>query len=78
MQVHQGLCPTRTYVHYSTHLTPIPLCLTLPCLVQVSDEEGLQQLGLAPKEVALALLEAFADMTFVQGFVHGDPHPGAL
>ncbi len=33
-------------------------------------------MGLDPKAVGMLLLEAFADMTFVHGHVHGDPHPG--
>ncbi len=44
--------------------------------MQVSDEEGLRQMGLVPLDVGRLLLEAFADMTFVFGFIHGDPHPG--
>lgn len=27
-------------------------------------------------QVAKALMEAFAEMIFVHGFLHGDPHPG--
>ncbi|KAG0462497.1 hypothetical protein HPP92_020973 [Vanilla planifolia] len=29
-------------------------------------------------QVAQALMEAFAEMIFVHGFVHGDPHPGNI
>lgn len=29
-------------------------------------------------QVAKALMEAFAEMIFVHGFLHGDPHPGNI
>lgn len=29
-------------------------------------------------KVARALVEVFAEMIFVHGFVHGDPHPGNI
>lgn len=29
-------------------------------------------------QVAKALIDAFAEMIFVHGFVHGDPHPGNI
>jgi len=29
-------------------------------------------------QVATALMEAFAEMIFVHGFLHGDPHPGNI
>ena len=29
-----------------------------------------------PVQVAKALMDVFAEMIFVHGFVHGDPHPG--
>lgn len=29
-------------------------------------------------QIAKALVEVFADMIFIHGFVHGDPHPGNI
>lgn len=33
---------------------------------------------MSPRQVALALDRAFAEMTFVHGWVHADPHPGNI
>jgi aarF domain-containing kinase len=46
--------------------------------VKVTDVEGLRRLGLSPRRVALALLDATAEMMCVAGFVHGDLHPGNI
>ncbi|XP_049936186.1 uncharacterized protein LOC116262232 isoform X2 [Nymphaea colorata] len=45
---------------------------------KVDDIQFLKEMGLKPKKVAQALMEAFAEMIFVHGFVHGDPHPGNI
>lgn len=45
---------------------------------KVDDLEFLKKSGTDPREVAKALVEVFADMIFVHGFVHGDPHPGNI
>lgn len=36
------------------------------------------EMGIKPIKVAKALVEVFAEMIFVHGFVHGDPHPGNI
>ncbi|GAB4820740.1 hypothetical protein N2152v2_007786 [Parachlorella kessleri] len=54
------------------------LCMEWVDGCKVTDEESLQRAGLDPKAVGMLLLEAFADMTFVHGHVHGDPHPGNI
>lgn len=43
---------------------------------RVDDQQAMQRLSLRPKDVAVLLLDAFAEMTYVHGFVHADPHPG--
>lgn len=43
---------------------------------KVSDAAALRRLGLSPRQVALTLLDAAAEMMCVHGFVHGDMHPG--
>ncbi|XP_055961623.1 uncharacterized protein LOC126676649 isoform X2 [Mercurialis annua] len=43
---------------------------------QVDDVELLKEMEINP--VAKALVEVFAEMIFVHGFVHGDPHPGNI
>ncbi|CAI9298951.1 unnamed protein product [Lactuca saligna] len=45
---------------------------------RVDDLEFIQEMGIDPKKVAKVLVEAFAEMIFVHGFVHGDPHPGNI
>ncbi|CAK9317890.1 unnamed protein product [Citrullus colocynthis] len=45
---------------------------------KVDDIEFMMQSGLEPSKVAKALVEIFAEMIFVHGFLHGDPHPGNI
>ncbi|KAL6959677.1 hypothetical protein U1Q18_039829 [Sarracenia purpurea var. burkii] len=45
---------------------------------KVDDLEFMIQMGINPMKVAKALVEVFAEMVFVHGFVHGDPHPGNI
>ncbi|KAK4411911.1 AarF domain-containing protein kinase [Sesamum angolense] len=44
----------------------------------VNDLEFLHRMGISPLEVAKALVDVFAEMIFVHGFLHGDPHPGNI
>ncbi|KAI4375526.1 hypothetical protein MLD38_013384 [Melastoma candidum] len=45
---------------------------------KVDDVEQLEKMGVDPQKVAHSLVEVFAEMIFVHGFVHGDPHPGNI
>ncbi|XP_068658254.1 uncharacterized protein [Aristolochia californica] len=45
---------------------------------KVDDLEFLKERGINPTKVAKALIEVFAEMIFVHGFLHGDPHPGNI
>lgn len=45
---------------------------------KVNDQAALVQASIRPQDVAVLLLDAFAEMTYVHGFVHGDPHPGNI
>ncbi|PIA63956.1 hypothetical protein AQUCO_00201343v1 [Aquilegia coerulea] len=45
---------------------------------KVDDVGSLKEAGINPTKVAKALMEVFAEMVFVHGFVHGDPHPGNI
>ena len=45
---------------------------------RVNDQSALLQASMRPQDVAVLLLDAFAEMTYVHGFVHGDPHPGNI
>ncbi|KAJ6935926.1 hypothetical protein NC652_010843 [Populus alba x Populus x berolinensis] len=45
---------------------------------QVDDVEFMKETRINPIKVAKALVEIFAEMIFVHGFVHGDPHPGNI
>ena len=44
--------------------------------VKVDDREGLERVGLDPREVARLGAEVFLRMVLVDGVFHGDPHPG--
>ncbi|KAH6796972.1 Protein kinase superfamily protein [Perilla frutescens var. hirtella] len=45
---------------------------------KIDDLEYMKQMGISPLEVANALVDVFAEMIFVHGFLHGDPHPGNI
>ncbi|XP_058078816.1 uncharacterized protein LOC131227116 isoform X2 [Magnolia sinica] len=45
---------------------------------KVDDLEFLETTGINPVKVAKALMEIFAEMICVYGFLHGDPHPGNI
>ncbi|KAL1308254.1 hypothetical protein HN51_050189 [Arachis hypogaea] len=45
---------------------------------KIDDLDFLNQLGVEPEKVAKSLIELFAEMIFVHGYIHGDPHPGNI
>nr|XP_018686740.1 PREDICTED: uncharacterized aarF domain-containing protein kinase 1 isoform X4 [Musa acuminata subsp. malaccensis] len=45
---------------------------------KVDDVEFMRDSNINPREVAKSLMDIFAQMIFVHGFVHGDPHPGNI
>ncbi|KAI3946192.1 hypothetical protein MKW98_008785 [Papaver atlanticum] len=45
---------------------------------KVDDLKFLKKCEIDPGKVAKALVEVFAEMIFVHGFLHGDPHPGNI
>ncbi|BBG98619.1 Protein kinase superfamily protein, partial [Prunus dulcis] len=45
---------------------------------RVDDVEYLKERRIHPMKVAEVLLEVFAEMIFIHGFLHGDPHPGNI
>ncbi|XP_021888054.1 uncharacterized aarF domain-containing protein kinase 1 isoform X2 [Carica papaya] len=45
---------------------------------KVDDVEFMKKMGINPVKVAKVLAEVFAEMIFLHGFLHGDPHPGNL
>ncbi|XP_022759374.1 uncharacterized aarF domain-containing protein kinase 1 isoform X5 [Durio zibethinus] len=44
----------------------------------VDDVEFLKGMKINPEKVAKVLVEVFAEMIFIHGFLHGDPHPGNI
>lgn len=46
--------------------------------VKLSDKGGMVGLRIRPRDAALQLLKAFAEMIFVHGTIHGDPHGGNI
>ncbi|XP_022759373.1 uncharacterized aarF domain-containing protein kinase 1 isoform X4 [Durio zibethinus] len=45
---------------------------------KVDDVEFLKGMKINPEKVAKVLVEVFAEMIFIHGFLHGDPHPGNI
>ncbi|XP_054799305.1 uncharacterized protein LOC129303803 isoform X2 [Prosopis cineraria] len=45
---------------------------------KIDDLDFLKQIGADPEKVASALVKLFAEMIFVHGYIHGDPHPGNI
>ncbi|KAH1061856.1 hypothetical protein GYH30_005049 [Glycine max] len=45
---------------------------------KIDDLDFLNQIGVDPEKVAKSLTELFAEMIFVHGYIHGDPHPVLL
>jgi aarF domain-containing kinase len=48
----------------------------VPDMTRCDNREGLIKAGYDPKRVGAALASVFAEMVFVHGHVHGDPHAG--
>ena len=46
--------------------------------VRIDDVEALRRFGLFPEDIAEIGFEAYVKQIFVDGFFHGDPHPGNL
>lgn len=46
--------------------------------VRIDDVEAIRGLGLFPEEIADTGFAAYVQQIFVDGFFHGDPHPGNL
>ncbi|XP_045633290.1 uncharacterized aarF domain-containing protein kinase 5 isoform X2 [Ursus americanus] len=43
---------------------------------KVNDMQAIKCMGLAAKDIAEKLIQAFAEQIFYTGFIHSDPHPG--
>lgn len=46
--------------------------------VSVTKVREMNEMGIDLRSVARAITEAFLHMTYKEGFVHGDPHPGNM
>eukprot|EP00200_Dunaliella_tertiolecta_P002129 CAMPEP_0202345886 /NCGR_PEP_ID=MMETSP1126-20121109/4923_1 /ASSEMBLY_ACC=CAM_ASM_000457 /TAXON_ID=3047 /ORGANISM="Dunaliella tertiolecta, Strain CCMP1320" /LENGTH=529 /DNA_ID=CAMNT_0048937235 /DNA_START=217 /DNA_END=1806 /DNA_ORIENTATION=+ len=44
--------------------------------VKINDIQALKAAGIEPKAVGWALVKVFAELMLIQGYIHGDPHPG--
>jgi len=44
--------------------------------VRANDVQGIKDLGMNPRDVAMHLQSVFSEMVLCHGFVHGDPHAG--
>lgn len=64
-------------VHWE-HTTSALLVTDLVEGIKVDDPSALKAAGIDPKELALTGLRAGLKQFFIEGFFHGDPHPGNL
>ncbi|KAK6913507.1 ABC1 atypical kinase-like domain [Dillenia turbinata] len=46
--------------------------------LEIDDLDYMKDNGINPLKVARALVQIFAEMVFIHGFIHGDPHPGNI
>jgi aarF domain-containing kinase len=46
--------------------------------LQVNDSAALRSARISPHAVGRMMDEAFAEMTFIHGYIHSDPHPGNI
>jgi len=77
---------TRTHTHTHTHTQINDIAAfkaahahTHMCThthTQINDIAALKAAGIEPKAVGWALVKVFAELMLIQGYIHGDPHPG--
>ena len=46
--------------------------------IKINDLEGIESTGLDNKEIAFNIASAYLRQVYIDGFFHGDPHPGNL
>ncbi|HDY74726.1 MAG TPA: AarF/ABC1/UbiB kinase family protein [Euryarchaeota archaeon] len=46
--------------------------------IKINDLDGLESTGLDNKEIAFNIASAYLQQVYIDGFFHGDPHPGNL
>ena len=63
---------------YWEHTTRRVLVMQFLNGVKVTDEKGLERLGVDPADVAKVVIVAFSEMLLQHGLFHADPHPGNL
>ena len=63
---------------HAQHSTPRLLTMEYVEGFRVDDIDQLQKAGIDKHQVSRAVVEAFAQMIFINGFVHCDPHAGNL
>lgn len=60
------------------YTTPRVLTAERVCGVKITDLEALAMQGYDARQIAKNLSRAYLKMVFVDGFFHGDPHPGNI
>jgi predicted unusual protein kinase regulating ubiquinone biosynthesis (AarF/ABC1/UbiB family) len=63
---------------YRQHSTRRVIVLEDVEAIKITDVAGMEAAGIAPPEVAEALLDAYFRQVFRENFFHADPHPGNL
>ncbi|KAG2440120.1 hypothetical protein HXX76_004234 [Chlamydomonas incerta] len=65
-QLHEQLCSSKVLV------------MEWIAGAKITDVEALTRQGINPRLVGRQLCKLFGELMFIQGYVHGDPHPGNL
>jgi ubiquinone biosynthesis protein len=80
-QLRQCLAPlpfAKVATTFWEYTTPRVLTTERICGIKITDIEALESHGYDKRQIAKNLSQIFLHMLFVEGFFHGDPHPGNL
>ena len=72
---HPRIKVPKAYAEYASQRV---LVMSFEKGVSVTKVRELKEMGIDLRDVARTITEAFVHMTFKEGFVHGDPHPGNM
>ena len=74
----QGLEGVKIPKVYWEHTSPHLLVMEYVEGVRVDNVAAIREMGVSPRQVARTGFKAYLKQIFVDGFFHGDPHPGNL
>lgn len=71
-------CPVHVPKVFWDYITKRVLVMEFCSGSKISDVKALKEAGIKPTDVSAALTHLYAQMIFLHGFVHCDPHPGNI